>query len=71
MTSSSTLIAFPDSVPAASVAFTADAASIRKAVLAVLADSSSCEGARRMATVIANYGGATTAVSQLERLTDD
>lgn len=48
--------------------FDADAQSIRIAVLAALDDSSSRDGAKRMAKVIAGYAGAATAVVELERL---
>jgi MGT family glycosyltransferase len=50
------------------LAFDADTESIRSAVLGVLDDSGSRDGAKRMANVIASYAGATTAVSELERL---
>lgn len=53
------------------VAFDADAQSISSAVRGVLDDSSSRDGAKRMANVIAGYGGATTAVAELEGLTSD
>ena len=50
------------------MAIDADARSIRSAVVGVLADSGSRDGAMRMANVIAGYAGAAAAVSELERL---
>jgi MGT family glycosyltransferase len=50
------------------VALDADAESIRTAVVGVLGDPRSRDGAKRMANVIASYGGAAAAVSELERL---